>query len=139
MTTGPEEVETFSPWIDGRATVPAADSVATGAAGWVTVAVTVTVTGEQAPAGPEGAAPPAAALEGASTVMYLVDVHVDVYVVVELTSTPSTVLVMAPGPPGATGTLEAASPPGSVAYTVCVEYSRTVVVITVVEVPAPRV
>jgi hypothetical protein len=129
MTTGPgprvEAVgapETLSPWVEGRPTVPAADCVGTGAADSVTVAVTVAVTGEQAPAGPEGADPPAAAFEGESTVTYLVDVHVEYKVVVELTATPSAVLVgMPPGPPGPAGVL-AASPPGSVADTVCVEY-----------------
>jgi hypothetical protein len=106
MTTGPEELETDSACVTTDGRTPAAVSVATGA-DWVTVSVTVTVTGAHAPAGLDGADPPAAALDSATTVMYLVDVIVDVRVVVELTSCPPAVLVVA-------GTLDA-SPPGDVA------------------------
>ena len=99
MTTGPEELETDTSWVTGA-----------GADG-ATVSVTVTVTGAHAPAGPEGAGPPAAALEAATIVTYLVVVNVDVRVVVELTSSPSAVLVDTPGPVGTPD----ASPPGNVA------------------------
>ena len=110
MITGPEELETEWSSVTGRVAVPAAVAVATGADG-TTVSVTVTVTGAHAPAGPEGAGPPAAGLEAATTVMYLVVVFVDVRVVVELPSSPCAVLVNTPGPVGAPD----APPPGKVA------------------------
>jgi hypothetical protein len=127
---------TFAPPLGAAAVgVAVSVTVTVGAA-----AVTVTVTGTQAPPGaPEAAGTPdgtpgdgAAVLETSKTVMYRVEVAVEVRVVV--TSSPSAVLVATPGasPPGA-------SPPGRVAVTVSVEYCLIVVVTIVVEVPAPRV
>jgi hypothetical protein len=90
--------------VETSAISPAALDVVAGAAS-VTVTVeagtvTVTVTGVHAPpnAVPEDTAPPtpAAVLEAAMTVMYLVEVQVEVRVVVGLSTSPSAVLVIIP-------------------------------------------
>lgn len=104
-TTGPE-LEADADWtgVEASATSPAALDVVAGAAS-VTVTVeagtvTVTVTGVHAPpnAVPEDTAPPApaAVLEAARMVIYLVEVQVEVRVVVGLSTTPSAVLVIIP-------------------------------------------